>query len=151
MCSSDLVRPERTEVEYGYLVPGARVGGVGDAFRVATFHEKPTPEAAAEIIRRGGLWNSFVMVGRVARFLELLRDRRPGDVALLAGGLPGAYDAIEGWNFSRDFLAHVAPHLVVARADDLGWSDWGTEDAIERTLVGLGITPPWRAPLRATA
>ena len=65
--------------------------------------------------------------------------------------LSAAYERLAPWNFSRDFLARVAPHLVVARADDLGWSDWGTPEAIERTLAALRVVPPWRAPFAATA
>jgi hypothetical protein len=93
----------------------------------------------------------------VARFIELLRQVRPADVAALAPiagdieALAPAYERIAPWNFSRDFLAHVPEHLLVARADDLGWSDWGTPESIERTLATMGVVPPWRAPLRATA
>ena len=67
------------------------------------------------IIRRGGLWNSFVMVGRVARMLGLLREVRSHDAAQLE-------------------LPPVDP-------DVLG----------ERSLAEMGVVPPWRAPLRATA
>src|SRR2546425_845091 len=52
---------------------------------LVAFHENPAPALAARIIGRGGLWNSFVMVGRVARMLELVRELRPGDVADLEG------------------------------------------------------------------
>ncbi len=64
--------------------------------------------------------------------------------------LSAAYQSLAPWNLSRDFLARVAPHLMVVRADDLGWSDWGTPEAIERTLAALRL-PPWRAPFAATA
>ena len=150
-------RPDRPETGYGYIAPGHRLVGPGEAFRVVAFHEKPAPTLAARIIRRGGLWNSFVMVGRVARMLELVRELRPGDVADLEGtpaepdALAAAYERLAPWNFSRDFLARVPEHLMVARADDLGWSDWGTPEAIERTLAALRVAPPWRAPLTATA
>jgi len=33
--------------------------------------------------------------------------------------LSAAYESLP-WNFSRDFLARVALHLMVVRADDLG-------------------------------
>ena len=150
-------RPERPETGYGYIAVGHRVVGPGEAFRVVAFHEKPAPALAARIIGRGGLWNSFVMVGRVARMLELVREVRPGDVADLEGipaepdALAAAYDRLAAWNFSCDFLARVPQHLMVARAGDLGWSDWGTPEAIERTLAALHVVPPWRAPLSATA
>jgi len=150
-------RPERPETGYGYIAVGHRVVGPGEAFRVVAFHEKPAPALAARIIERGGLWNSSVMVGRVARMLELVREVRPGDVADLEGipaepdALAAAYDRLAAWNFSRDFLARVPQHLMVARAGDLGWSDWSTPEAIERTLAALHVVPPWRAPLSATA
>jgi mannose-1-phosphate guanylyltransferase len=148
-------RPERPDAGYGYIVPGPWAAGRGAAFRVAAFHEKPAQSVAARIIRRGGLWNSFVMVGRAARFIELIRAIRPDDVARLAclpadaEALDALYDGLSAWNFSRDFLARIPGHLVVARADDLGWSDWGTPDAIERSFARLGLVPPWRVPLQA--
>ena len=150
-------RPDRPEPGYGYIAPGRPLVGPGDVFRVVAFHEKPAPAQASRIMGRGGLWNSFVMVGRVARMLELVREVRPGDVADLEGipaepdALAAAYDRLAAWNFSRDFLARVPEHLMVARADDLGWSDWGTPEAIERTLAALRVVPPWRVPLAATA
>ena len=150
-------RPDCPESGYGYIAPGRPLVGPGEAFRVVAFHEKPAPAQAARIMGRGGLWNSFVMVGRVARMLELVREVRPADVAALAAipaepdALGAAYERLASWNFSRDFLARVPEHLMVARADDLGWSDWGTPEAIERTLAALRVVPPWRVPLAATA
>jgi mannose-1-phosphate guanylyltransferase len=146
------VRPDRVETGYGYIVPGPPVGGA--AFRVAAFHEKPARDLAARIMRRGGLWNSFVMVGRVARLVALLRDVRSDDVARLAplpadvDALAPAYDELRAWNFSHDFLARIPQHLLVARVDDLGWSDWGTPEAVERTFATLGLVPLWRASKR---
>ncbi len=151
------VRPDRAESGYGYIAPGRAFGAEGGAWHVAAFHEKPAPHLAARVMRRGGLWNSFVMVGRVTRILARLREVRPDDVAGLER-LPAApdalacpYDRLRPWNFSRDFLARIPEHLVVVRADDLGWSDWGTPEAIERTLAALGMAPPWRVPLQASA
>lgn len=143
-------RPDRPETGFGYIVPGRGVGGFEAAFRVAAFLEKPSRRLAAHVISRGGLWNSFVMVGRVSRFIELLRAVRPDDVARLASlptdpeALDKAYDDLPSWNLSRDFLARISRHLVVARADDLGWSDWGTPEAIERSFATMGLVPPWR-------
>jgi hypothetical protein len=96
------------------------------------------------------LWNTFVMVGRVARFVELLAELKPDAVRALSSlpvdpdALAPAYDAMVAWNFSRDFLQHIPEHLVVTRGEHLGWSDWGTPEAIERTFAALGMTPPWR-------
>ena len=124
---------------------------------VLAFHEKPTPGLAAAIIGRGALWNSFVMVARARRVLELLRALRPDDVALLedvsigTSTLDTVYDRLQSWNFSRGFLSRVSKHLVVARADDLGWNDWGTPEAIERSFAAMGLVPPWHAPVGAVS
>ena len=69
-----------------------------------------------------------------------LLDNMPLDVATLAP----VYDRLHGWNFSNGFLSQIPEHLVVMRADDLGWSDWGTPEAIERSFATMGVVPPWR-------
>ena len=52
------------------------------------------------------------------------------------------------WNLSHDVLAQRPHDLLVVQADDLGWSDWGTPEAIVKTVSALGLTPPWlSAPL----
>ena len=119
------------------------------------FHEKPAARVAAGMVRRGALWNTLVMVACVRRVLELLRALRPADVALLEetpfdlAALATVYDRLPPWNFSHEFLSHIPEHLVVTRADDLGWSDWGTPEAIERSFAAMGVVPPWRGPVEA--
>ena len=51
----------------------------------------------------------------------------------------------ELWNFSADFMGHIAEHLAVVEADGICWSDWGTRAAIERTFVTLNEVPPWHS------
>ena len=151
------VEPDRLEGGFGYIVPGEqlRSAGGGEGAHVVSFHEKPTPSLAARIVGRGALWNSFVMVFRLSRMLELLHEVRPAGASRLArllddpDALVAAYPSIAPWNFSRDFLARIPEHLAVVRAADLGWSDWGTPAAIEQTLTAMGVFPPWQAPLRA--
>src|SRR5262249_20222608 len=148
------IRPEHADDGYGYIVPGRQLGPGADTFAVLAFQEKPSARVAANMVRRGAaLWNSLVMVARVRRVLDLLRALRPADVAVLEGapldfaGLSAAYDRLRPWNFSRGFLSHIAEHLVVTRADGLGWSDWGTPEAIERSFAAIGVVPPWRQPI----
>jgi mannose-1-phosphate guanylyltransferase len=142
-------RPEHPDSGYGYITPGRPVGPDLDTFAVLAFHEKPTAGVAAHMVRRGALWNSLVMVAHVGRLLELLRALRAADVALLEDtpldgtALNTAYDHLQAWNFSHEFLSRVPEHLIVTRADDLGWSDWGTPRAIERSFAAMGVVPPW--------
>jgi mannose-1-phosphate guanylyltransferase len=154
--------PKWADPGYGYILPGEPVPGVvpGDAFGVRAFCEKPPAPIAARIVAEGALWNCFVMVSRVERLLALARALRPRDVARLAAvvgnpsALTAAYVDLPAWNFSADLLSLLTTDLIVLRASGLEWSDWGTVDAIERTLASLGRTPPWReaaAPVAATA
>jgi mannose-1-phosphate guanylyltransferase len=149
------VRPEHADSGYGYITPGRPLVPGADTFEVRTFHEKPAAGVAAEMIRRGALWNSLVMVARVRRALELLRAVRPADVALLedtaldVAALATVYDRLQPWNFSHGFLSRMPEHLVVTRAGDVGWSDWGTRAAIERSLAAIGVVPPWRGRVDA--
>lgn len=148
------IRPDRPEPGYGYIVPATPLSarpGNGTAFHVASFREKPSVEAAQGLVGQGGLWNSFVMVFHVARMLELLRWTVPDEFQRMAtlGHDPtvaaDVYRDLQGWNFSSNFLARIPQHLLVLQVDNVHWSDWGTRDAIERTLKRLTHTVPWQA------
>ena len=97
------------------------------------------------------LWGLVLAGGDGTRLQALTRLLAGAPIPKQYCRIVGEHERITPWNFSRDFLAHVPEHLLVARADDLGWSDWGTPESIERTLATMGVVPPWRAPLRATA
>ena len=144
--------PDWADPGYGYILPGEPVPGTiaGDAFGVRAFCEKPPAPIAERIVGEGALWNCFVTVCRVERLLALARALRPRDVARLSAvagddsALVATYANLPAWNFSADFLSHMTEHLLVLRASELDWSDWGTVASIERTLASLGRTPPWR-------
>ncbi len=149
------IRPDRLELGYGYITPAKAVGawtGPPVAFHVAAFHEKPSSAEAAQKLRNaGGLWNSFVMVFRLAHLLELVQAVAPKDFERMsrflrdANGLAGLYQELRAWNFSREVLTRVAEHLIVVPLDDVYWSDWGTRESVEHTLTVLNRPPPWRA------
>ena len=149
------IRPECTELGYGYIEPTGSIElpGTARAFHVKAFHEKPPAELAARIVRDGGLWNSFLMVFHVTRMLALLKRARTTEFeemrALGQGSTvaDGAYQSLTRWNFSSDFLTSVPQHLVVIAVADVHWSDWGTPQAIEQTLVALGRPVPFASVL----
>ncbi len=149
--------PEHADTGMGYIEPAAPLATAVDrlALGVRSFIEKPSLVVARKLVGRGSLWNSFVLVFRVARALELLERERPLDVARMRAalgepsGLESAYKTLEPWNFSSDFLALVAPELAVVRAEETGWCDWGTPEAIERTFLAEGRTPSWLAQTAA--
>jgi len=145
------IRPEWPEPGFGYIELGATLamGHGSTAFAVSAFSEKPSPSAAAAIVARGGLWNSFVMMFRATRVLELVAAVRPSDVEVMQrlnadGRLRSDYHLLPRWNFSADFLVQIPQHLAVVEADSTRWSDWGTREAIERTFASLNQVPPWQ-------
>jgi mannose-1-phosphate guanylyltransferase len=140
------VAPTGPEVEYGWIVRGARLPRTR-AFAVARFAEKPDPDVADELWRDGGLWNTFISAGPVAVFWELARRYLPRHAAaferyaVAIGGLEEqealdhAYRAMASANFSRDVLAH-ARELAVMPVVGTGWSDWGSPKRVFASLVG---------------
>ena len=152
------IEPDHPASGYGYVVPSGPLlpGDGGPAYHVATFREKPDRALARRILRRGAMWNSLVMVFRASRVLELLAEVQPDAFHAMAaaGSEPEAierhYASAAPWNFSSDFLAHVAHAMVVLRAEDTGWSDWGTRQSIERTFAALNQPPPWNVSTTPT-
>lgn len=146
------VAPDRPESGYGYILPAGPIESDAGAFHVEAFTEKPDPARACDIIARGGLWNTFVMVFRLSRMMELLQKNAPAEFAAMAAlrdapdKAEEVYAAIEGWNLSTHFLAHIPQHLMVVEVGDVGWSDWGTRESIERTYRTLNIVPFWNIP-----
>jgi mannose-1-phosphate guanylyltransferase len=155
--------PEAPEESYGWIEPGAPLGHPvnGRVFEVRRFWEKPSRKIASRLVRRGCLWNSFVMVGHIRAFLCLIRQTLP---SLLAGlralgpaVLPGEddeallnlYSSIRAMNFSDEVLSVRPSALAVLRADELGWSDLGDP---RRVLSVIDSKNPWLGqPLPALA
>ena len=68
--------PQGPEVEYGWIELGPSAGGA--SFNVRGFCEKPPVHVARELLERGSLWNTFVMVGHVRSFLKMVNAALPG-------------------------------------------------------------------------
>jgi mannose-1-phosphate guanylyltransferase len=145
------IRPDHCALGYGYVEPAHPLSlapGAAAAFHVGAFQEKPDAEAADALLRRGGLWNSFVMVFRLQRLLELLQQEVPLEFAQMQAAFSEPtraedhYRDLAPWNFSRRFLSHVPQHLAVLPVEGAHWSDWGTPEAIQFTLQRLNQAPP---------
>ncbi|MGH9880016.1 MAG: sugar phosphate nucleotidyltransferase [Pyrinomonadaceae bacterium] len=67
-------KPEWPEVEFGWIEPGVSItnGSRTPLFRVSRFYEKPPLEKARSLMSNGGLWNTFITIGRAGAFLKLL-------------------------------------------------------------------------------
>ncbi len=144
------VAPDRPETGYGYILPANPLKTPYRAYRVEAFTEKPSFAAAQAIIARGGLWNTFVMVFRLSRMLELLKNLVPDEFEKLSklGVSPEKaneiYQTLSPWNLSIQVLARIPQHLIVLKVANVRWSDWGTRESVERTYLALKLPPLWR-------
>jgi mannose-1-phosphate guanylyltransferase len=107
--------PTHPEAGYGWIEPGPLVENASrsDIFRVMRFWEKPSLPAARILLKRGCLWNTFVMVGRVGAFLEMIQRATPHlydsferhETTSGQFDSERLYETLEPVDFSRDILA----------------------------------------------
>lgn len=140
------VSPTGPELEYGWIVPGRRLGRT-ETFAVTRFVEKPEQPLADALFASGALWNTFIQSGAVTTYWDLARRHLPNhalafehyatSVDTLAEDhvLAGAYACMAPANFSRDLLAH-ATELAVIPVRGTGWSDWGSPRRVFESLAG---------------
>ena len=127
------IAPDEPDSEYGWIVPAR---ATQDASAVRAFVEKPSRETAAELMRQGSLWNSFILASTGEGLLELFRATRPellesygrhlGSHETSARALESLFRELEPTDFSRDVLEHAPERLVVVRVPPCGWTDLGT-------------------------
>lgn len=151
------ISPTGPETEYGWIEPGVAVGSRSHRAvnRVHRFWEKPHQELAQSLFERGCLWNSFLMVGRVSAFLEMVHHVLPDLYDRFAaahrsfgndtseGELSALYQGIPSINFSQEVLAKCHDGLAVLRVSKVGWSDWGEPARVLSTLASLGVRAHW--------
>jgi mannose-1-phosphate guanylyltransferase len=151
------IEPDSPDEEYGWIEPNPAfsLGETMGVSPVRRFWEKPTRAIAAQLIKRGCLWNSFVMVGTVFSFLRMIRLATPELYMKFAAvrselGTPGEeevvrnlYAGLSESNFSKDVLATRATDLAVVRVRSSKWSDLGSPFRVLSTLSKIG------APARA--
>jgi len=144
------IEPEAPEEAYGWIEPGFPLASAAGNYisEVSRFWEKPSRRIASYLMRRGCLWNSFVMVGAVRAFIEMIRHALPDLLesfeSMWATTAPGMeqealrdlYLRVPATNFSDEVLSARPSDLVVIRASGLGWSDLGEP---ERVLTMLRL------------
>jgi mannose-1-phosphate guanylyltransferase len=147
------ITPTAPETEYGWIEPQPSIlASVERSItRVRKFWEKPGSSLASSLMKRGCLWNSFVMVGRIDALLQMTRAALPQMYAEFAAvtatletaaehrALAGLYSRIDDSNFSHQVLAVRPEDLMVMRVGDVGWSDLGEPSRVLSTLARLGV------------
>jgi mannose-1-phosphate guanylyltransferase len=145
------------EVEYGWIELGRVLDSASDGriWTVRRFWEKPSEETARMCLDAGCLWNTFILVGKVATFLRAGReavpevDERLRRASVFLGtedeawALHQAYALMPRANFSRAILEPCPPFLAVAAMPEGAWSDLGTPRRVFEILDYLRSRPVW--------
>jgi mannose-1-phosphate guanylyltransferase len=129
---------------------------VGDQLApVKRFWEKPTQAIAQELLAQGCFWNTFVMIGNVTAFLEMIHRVSPDIFQTFASTLSYAeidmeeeamkhlYDRLSSADFSKQVLSVSTEMLSVANCGDAGWSDLGDPRRLVNALSEAGVDSPW--------
>lgn len=151
---------DRPETEYGWIEPESfTLSEAGHELgSVRRFWEKPPLETARMLFARGCLWNTFVMIGSVAAFLEMIRQAAPVLFETFEKALrnsePGSeertmqsiYDDLNQFgasDFSRQVLALSTEKLRVVSCGAVGWSDLGEPRRFIAALAENASENPW--------
>jgi mannose-1-phosphate guanylyltransferase len=147
------VRPCGPEEEYGWIVPCP--GPDNCPHRVASFREKPDACTAASLLDRGGLLNTFIIVGDSRCMLDLFQQKTPDlwrrfERVVECGaagswppeGLNDLYRSIPSLDFSKDVLEESAEQLWVCPVPPCGWTDLGTPRRLHEHMVQSAGSAP---------
>jgi mannose-1-phosphate guanylyltransferase len=147
------IPPEAPEIEYGWIERGVPIEGAlaKSVCRVSRFWEKPTAPIASQLMANGCLWNSFVMVGQVQTFVELVKNALPSMSEAFEGARRSLFTSAEEMafnelyrrvrnsSFCQDVLAVQPDRLAVLQATGLGWSDLGEPGRVRSVLEGMTV------------
>lgn len=149
------IKPDRSEVQYGWIEPvSSSEQGKETLLRVRRFWEKPPRNVAEQLMRNGSLWNTFVMIGHVKAFLEIISRTLPNLYHTLSSnvevlGLPSEerilgelYSMIVSTNFSREVLELQPGKLSMLRLSNVGWTDLGEPQRVAATFSRTNYNLP---------
>jgi len=147
-------RPDYPEVEYGWIELGSPLGHKGsELFRVRRFREKPAIGVARRLLEQGSVWNTFVMVGHVQAFLQLVQATLPALLRVLAPASMwtgkemhiehSLYERFPSVSFSSRVLCAEPNRLAVLRLNEVGWSDLGDPGRAFMAGHECGCEPAW--------
>ncbi len=142
------IRPRRPETGFGYIefAPGVKPGEPR-VVPVLSFREKPDLDSAKQFVEAGHFfWNAGMFFGRASTFLGALRDHMPRTATLLAhlpefrnrrfaAKMRETFPLCE--NLSIDYgVMEKAKNVAGLAADDIGWNDVGSWEAVAELQAG---------------
>ena len=151
------IEPATPETEYGWIEADDRPLAIDRAlvFPIRRFWEKPSAGLAKTLLTRRCLWNSFVMVGRVSAFLDLIAAGAPGLVAAFrplrravgtareADIADAVYRTVPSISFSEHVLVRGASRLGTVRLKGVEWSDLGNVERVYASIRRTGGRSRW--------
>lgn len=149
------VRPDGPETKYGWIETDLDRESAGRFLdgEVRGFVEKPSLDEAWRAFRRGALWNTLIVTGRLTAFWRLGYELLPDMMELFeelgrAVGTPEEetrlktiYRSMPVGDFSSDLLQRCPESLIAVELSGVAWSDWGCPRRIRETLRAIGKEP----------
>lgn len=156
------VAARHAETEYGWIeaAPAMSPESRGGLLKVKRFWEKPSAPTAQELLERGCVWNTFVMIGRAQAFLDLIRADAPDvyqafesslklpECMSTSDNLNAIYQCVTTADFSKLVLSRSSDRLGVWCLGDVGWSDLGDPGRVMTVLAETGIANEWMTSWR---
>jgi mannose-1-phosphate guanylyltransferase len=150
------MKPVAAELEYGWIEPDELIPGrwTETFYRVRRFWERPRPGLGEELLTRGCLWNSFVMVAQPIVLATLIRRELPSVVERFLAlrtrlASPADSDRVRTLyarmgmiDFSRHILATRPPNLAVLPVTGVEWTNLNHPDRASLARARAGIEPP---------
>lgn len=152
------ITADYAETGYGWIEPSQPIAPEqANVLGVHRFREKPSTDHAKQLLDRGCLWNSFVIVARVSTLMgliivalpELYHAFRRISASLMTSSegrsINRLYGALPHADFSHDVLARNPVNLAVLPVRGVEWSDLGEPARVRGLLARLGIRAQWDA------
>ena len=147
------IKPDGSEVQYGWIEPRISCEQQRQQrfLLVRRFWEKPSRFVAKTLMNDGCLWNTFVMVGHLEAFLEIIFRTLPGLYRTLSSArealgsateeqvLKRLYSEIISANFSKEVLAQRPGDLSVLQVSGVGWTDLGEPQRVVSALQSKSV------------
>ena len=134
------IKPTEPKTSYGYILPGAAIGGT-DVHQVARFVEKPDISTAARYLLEGYLWNSGNFLFRADVLLGELARLEPEMASAVEAAIANATNDLNFLRLDPESFARAPQksidYAVMERTEraaviigDFRWSDIGSWDAL---------------------
>jgi mannose-1-phosphate guanylyltransferase len=149
-------QPTAPDGERGWIEPGPPLDGAdGILSSVREFCEAPSGERALTGVATGGLWNTAIVIAKVAALAQLGFDALPEMSGRLAriepfvdseeepAAVHQAYALMSHADFSQDVLERFPESLAVSRLERVTWCDLGDPSGVLDVLARMRVRPVW--------